>query len=74
MGSEFLSLEGVAQLSDYKALTGIDYPDNETGEPVRVEKGGKISNMGDAAVENELAAGNIEPWTEDDPIEKGGDE
>lgn len=59
---------------DYKALTGINFPHRDSGEDVRVEAGGKISSMGDDAVANELAAGNIEPWTEeqDEAVEQGG--
>lgn len=53
-------------MSTYRALTGLNYPDTETGEDVRVEKGGKISTMGTDAAENELKAGNIEPWTEEE--------
>lgn len=52
-------------MTAYRALTGIDYPDSKTGEFTRVEAGGKISGMSKAVAENELAAGNIEPWSDE---------
>lgn len=54
-------------MADYRAKTGIDYLSAEDSTPRRAEVGGKISDMTDAAVESELEAGNIEPWSEDGP-------
>lgn len=50
----------------YRALTGINYVNKDTGLENRVEAGGKIEHMNDVAIKHELAAGNIEPWKDRD--------
>lgn len=47
-------------MSDYEALTGLNYRSSKTGEETRVEAGDKIVDMTDAAIRHELSAGNIQ--------------
>lgn len=46
----------------YRALVGINYVSEETGEDNRAEPGDKITDMKENAARHELAANNIEEW------------
>lgn len=48
------------ELVEYRALTGINYKNKNTGKDERVEKGETVEGLNDIAVRNELKAGNIE--------------
>ena len=50
--------------AEYRALTGINYLNKDTGKETRVEKGEKIIGLNEIAVRNELKAENIELWEE----------
>lgn len=54
----------------WRALTGLDYRHTDTGQLVRVEKGEKAEGLDITAQKSELAAGNIEEWTEEESGEK----
>ncbi|MFE9742961.1 hypothetical protein [Streptomyces sp. NPDC006477] len=68
-------------MTDYKALTGLNYISTETGEETRVEAGDKIVGMGHDSIRHELEAGNIEPVSQTrkkktekvEEVESGGD-
>lgn len=51
-----------SKVTEYRALRGINYVNEETGEENRVAAGDKITDLSENAVETELAAGNIEEW------------
>ena len=50
--------------AEYRALTGINYLNKDTGKETRVEKGEKIIGLNEISVRNELKAENIELWEE----------
>lgn len=48
----------------YIAVVGLDYRDEKSGKPVRVEAGDEVVGLRRAALENELQAGNIQAVSE----------
>lgn len=57
----------------YRAMTGLDYINEETGNNVHVDAGDDVVGMSDTALENELAAGNVCLLNEaGEPLDRNG--